>query len=115
MAGLTKAVERNRRGAFALAGLVGGLLVMTMLLIQRLPVELTVTKSAIAAPSPASQPGLFATLLAMHPSLPTAHEAVLNALRRFKTSLRPEPPPVSRAIVIYEADEHGNFVPVVRN
>lgn len=107
-----RAAQRNRRWAFALAGLVGGVLVMTLLLIQRLPAELTVTKSAATAPTSASQPGLFATFLAVHPTLPVGHEAVLNALSRCKAALRPEPPLVSHAIVIYVADEHGNFVPV---
>lgn len=107
-----KTAERNRHCAFALAVLAVGTLVMTTLLIQGLPAELTVTKSAVASPSPASQPGLFDTLLAMHPTLPAAHEAVIEAFDRLKASLRPEPPPVFRAVVIYEADEHGNFVPV---
>lgn len=116
MVGLTKTVERNRRWAFALAGLVGGVLVLAVLLIQRLPVELTITKTAPVAPSSASQPGLLATFLAMHPSLPAAQEAVLNALSRCKTTLRPEPPPTPRASVLYMLDEStGDFVPVVRN
>ena len=112
MAGLMKTVERNRRWAFAFAGLVGGVLVLAVLLIQRLPVELTNTKSTPVAPTSASQPGLFATVLALHPSLPAAHEAVINAFYRFKASLRPEPPAVSYATVLYVLEETtGNFVP----
>lgn len=107
-----RTAERNRRWAFALVGLVVGVLVLAVLLIQRLPAELTVAKSATTAPSSASQPGLFDTLLAMHPSLPAAHEAVINAFYRFKASLRPEPPVVIHPVVTYEADENGNFVPV---
>lgn len=112
MAGLTNTVERNRHCAFALAGLMGGVLVLAVLLIQRLPVERTATKSAIAAPSSASQPGLFDTLLALHSSLPAAHDAVKEAFNRFKASLRPEPPAVSYATVLYVLEETtGNFVP----
>jgi hypothetical protein len=113
MAGLTNTVERNRHGAFAMAGLVGGVLVLAVLLIQRLPVELTITKTAPVAPSPAArQPGLFATVLALHPSLPAAHVTILEVFGRFKASLRPEPPLVFHPLVIYVADENGNFVPV---
>lgn len=113
---LRKPAERKQHTVAAVAGLVGGLLVMTVLLIQRLPVELTVTKPAVAAPAPTIQPGLFDTFLAMHPALPAAHEAVIDAFSRIKASLRPEPPPVSRASVLYMLDEStGNFVPVVRN
>lgn len=114
MVELRKPAERKHHTVSAVAG-VGIVGVMTFMLIQRLPDELTVTKSAPTPPSSASQPGLFDTLLALHPTLPAAHEAVIDAFSRFKASLRPEPPPVPRAVVIYEADEHGNFVPVVRN
>ena len=115
MAGLRKAVECNRHSAFALAGLVI-VSVMVVLVIQRLPTELTVTKPAIATPSSTSQPSLFDTLLALHPTLPAAHEAVIDAFSRFKASLRPEPPPVPLASVLYMLVEStGEFVPVVRN
>ncbi|TXT46377.1 MAG: hypothetical protein FD140_4513 [Limisphaerales bacterium] len=107
-----KSTERKHHTVSAVAGLVGGALVMTFQLIQRLPAELTVTKSAPTPPSSASHPGLFDTLLAVHPTLPAAHEAIIGAFSRFRASLRPEPESVSRAVVIYEADEHGNFVPV---
>jgi hypothetical protein len=112
MVDLGKTAQSKRHCATALVILAGGALVMTCLLVQQLPTELTFNKPAPTAPSAASQPGLFATLLALHPSLPAAHEAVLNALSRCKAALRPEPPLVSHAIVIYVADEHGNFVPI---
>lgn len=111
MVELGKSAERKHHTVSAVAGLII-VAVMTFLVIQRLPAELTVAKSSPTAPDPTIQPGLFDTFLAMHPTLPAAHEAVIDAFSRFKASLRPEPPPVSRAVVIYEADEHGNFVPV---
>lgn len=80
MAGLTKTVEHNHHTVLALVSLVVIVSMMASLLVQRLPAELTITKTALAAPSSASQPGLFDTLLALHPSLPVAHEAVMDAL-----------------------------------
>ena len=115
MAGLRQSAERRHYPVSAVAVLVI-VSVMALLLIQQLPAELTVAKSAAVAPSTASQPGLFDTLLALHPTLPAAHEAVIDAFSRLKASLRPEPPPIPVTPVLYMLHEPtGDFVPVVSN
>lgn len=115
MAGLKQSAERRHYPVSAVTVLVI-VSVMALRVIQWLPAELTVSKSAAVAPSTASQPSLFDTLLALHPTLPAAHEAVIDAFSRLKASLRPEPPPITSAPVLYMFHEPtGDFVPVVRN
>lgn len=111
MAELLKPKANPQRVTLMVVALIVSVVLMSLLLVNRLPVELVVEGPAINAPPSTSQPGLFAIVLALHPRLAAAFESTIEAVERVKSQLRPEPAAPVETYVVYVADENGNFVP----
>lgn len=95
-----------------MVALIAGVVVLSLGLINRLPVEVVEGPAINATPPSTSQPGLLAIVLTLHPRLAAAYETGIEAIERVKLQFQPEPVPRAETFVVYEFDNAtGNFVP----